>query len=197
MRRQLLALPLVLLALPAPGAGTALPEGLGGHDTAVGAFVQRRHVPDLERPLESRGRFAYHADRGLLWQVEEPVESVLVIDGTGVYQDGRRVGGTGGLAAVAPIFRGLFGGEPARLARHFRVTREDAASGWRLRLEPRDAGMAEAIASITITGDTDPDGLVIAAADGSRTEIVFADVAHPARLEPSVLRAFDRARPGR
>lgn len=193
-------LPGVLLALCLPplaaAAGPSLPE-LPEHDVAVGEFVQRRHVPDVEITIESSGRFAYDADRGLLWEVREPVASRLVIDATGAYQDGRRVAAGGPLAAVRPIFGGLFGGDRAGLERRFAIDREPGGDGWQVILRPRQGSLAAAIDSIVIAGDTHPRRLVIAASDGSRTEILFRGVEHPPRLDQATLRAFDLARPGR
>ena len=196
MTRHLLGAALVLLAAwttPSAASDAPLPA-LARAEIAVGRFTQQRRLPELERPIVSRGRFAYHAERGLLWHVEEPVESVLLIDADGVYQDGQRVEGGRALAAVRPVFRGLFGGDLDALERHFALERRAADNGWRLRLLPRDETLAAAVESIVITGADAPTGLVIRAADGGRTELEFRDVSHPDRLGPELRRAFDRAR---
>lgn len=182
-------------AVPALAAsdGDVLPE-LVRHDAAVGRFTQQRRLPELERPIESSGRFAYADERGLLWQVREPVASNLVIDADGVFRDGERVRDSQALAAIRPLFAGLFGGDLEGLERDFTVSRTDVDSGWRLVLEPRDAGLARALERLVIAGDAEPTRLVIESADGGRTELHFHDIAHPDTLDEDLLRAFDRAR---
>ncbi len=185
---------LLALFVPAPviGGGAELPE-LVQHETAVGRFVQRRQLPELERPIVSRGRFAYSAGRGLLWLIEAPIESRLVIDAEGVHQDGEPVRGSGAFEAIRPLFESLFSGDLAPLGRDFTVTRENADAGWRLVLSPRDGRLAGALDRITIEGADTPRHLMIAASDGSRTELEFTDVTHPERLDEALIQAFDRA----
>lgn len=186
---------LLVLFAPAPAIGdTAGLPGLVQQETAVGRFVQRRQLPELERPIVSRGRFAYSAERGLLWLIEEPVESRLVIDAEGVHQDGEPVRGSSVFEAIRPLFESLFSGDLAPLGRDFAITREDAGEGWRLALRPREGRLARALDRITIEGADTPRRLVIAASDGGRTELEFTDVTHPERLDEALIQAFDRAR---
>jgi hypothetical protein len=194
MRGAILIALLLLCAPPvAIGDTGELPE-LVQHETAVGRFVQRRQLPELERPIVSRGRFVYSAGRGLLWLIEEPVESRLVIDAEGVYQDGKPVRGGGAFEAIRPLFESLFSGDFGPLERDFSITREDAGERWRLELRPRDGQLARALDRITIEGIDTPLRLVIAASDGGRTELEFTDVTHPERLDEALIQAFDRAR---
>lgn len=193
--RGMILIALLVLFAPAPAVSAAgdLPE-LVQRETAVGRFVQRRQLPELERPIVSRGRFAYSAGRGLLWLIEEPVESHLVIDSEGVYQDGEPIRGSGAFGAIRPLFESLFSGDLAPLQRDFGVTREAGGAGWRLLLTPRDDRLAEALDRIIIEGADTPRRLVIEASDGSRTEMEFEDVTHPERLDEALIQAFDRAR---
>ena len=199
MSRRLRAGLHVLLAalLIAPSGiaadATSLPE-LNAHDIVVGRFIQRRHLPQLERPIASSGRFAYERGRGLLWQVTEPIASSLVIAADGVFQDGEPVEGAGALRAVAPVFGALFAGESDRLGRHFEVDREATETGWRLQLRPRDATLAAAIERIVVAGQSGPDSLVLIGANGGRTELAFDDIRYPARLDEDLRRAFGRGR---
>ncbi|MFW5969552.1 MAG: LolA family protein [Halofilum sp. (in: g-proteobacteria)] len=191
------AILVALLMLPgaaqAAGERADVPE-LVQHDTAVGDFVQRRELPELERPIVSRGRFAYSARRGLLWLIEEPVESRLVIDAEGVHQDGEPVRGSGALEAIRPLLESLFRGDLAPLEDGFSVTREDAGEGWRLVLDPRDDQLARALDRVIIEGVDTPRRLVITTSDGDRTELEFTDVTHPERLDEALIQAFERVR---
>lgn len=191
----LLLVALLLVAAPAgvAGASAGLPE-LVQHETAVGRFEQRRRLPELERPIVSRGRFAFSAGRGLLWLIDEPVESRLVIDADGVHQDGEPVRDSGAIEAIRPLFESLFSGDLALLQRDFSVSREDPETGWRLTLRPRDDRLARVLDRITLAGTDTPRRLVLEAGDGGRTELAFTDVTHPERLDEALIQAFDRAR---
>jgi hypothetical protein len=187
---------LVVALAPDHAAGdrSVLPQ-LVQHDTAVGDFEQRRRLPELERAIVSRGRFAYSEAHGLLWLIEEPVASRLVIDAQGVHQDGEPVRGGAAIEAIRPLFESLFSGDLAPLERDFTVTREDAdAGGWRLTLQPRDGQLARALDRIVMEGAETPRRLAIHASDGGRTELAFTDVTHPDRLDEALIQAFDRAR---
>mgnify|MGYP006282811229 CR=1 FL=1 len=194
MMRGAGALLLLLVALSAPASEPRLLPELRSHEIAAGAFTQRRELPDLERAIESRGRFVYHRERGLYWAVEAPVASELVIDATGVYQQGERVEGAGALAAVRPLFRGLFGGELENLREDFRIERLAPESGWEVVLTPRGGALAGAIERIVLAGGERPRRVMIAAADGSRTVLEFSEVDYPSRAGEAARRAFDRVR---
>jgi hypothetical protein len=194
---------LCALGLSAHAAAARTPGGLpelARHDTAVGAFTQRRQLPELDRAIESSGRFAYSRERGLVWQVREPVESRLVITDAGIYQDGEPVSASGAMRAVEPIFRGLFGGEVDGLRRHFRVetaNTDEASTGeasrWRLRLAPESDPLARAIARVELAGAAEPASLLLVGADGGRTAITFRDIRHPERLAAPLRQALARA----
>ncbi len=192
-RATLALLGLLLAAVGSPrGGGDALVPTLTRHTITVGEFTQERHIADLERPVRSSGRFVYHADRGVLWVVESPVASRLVIDSSGVYQDGERVAGRGVLAAIRPLFGALFGGDRAALEQRFRIERTQQGAGWALRLIPKGAALARAIDAIEITGEERPRSVTLRGADGSRTVLTFDAIAHPESLTPASRRAFDR-----
>jgi len=188
---------LVLLLAPLGDSPCASDDALVGqlsrHTITVGEFTQERHIAELERPVESSGRFVYHADRGVFWVVESPVESRLVIDSAGIYQDGERVSGQGVLDTIRPLFGALFGGDRSALEQRFDVERSQGDGPWDIRLTPKGSAMARAIEAIEITGDARPRSVTIRATDGSRTSLTFDNIAHPQQLPPASRRAFDRA----
>lgn len=162
------------------------------HQRTVGRFVQRRYIPSLEDPVESRGRFFYDAGRGAIWRVEEPVESELVIVDDAVYQDGEAVEAAPVLDVVEALLRALFAGERAPIERRFHVERGDSASGWRVELSPRDDITAGAIEAITLTGQKVARSVTIRVRDDSRTELVFTELRHPGDTPERVRRTFER-----
>ena len=184
----------VAIAPPAGADDDGPLPALTAHEIVVGRFTQQRHLPQLERAIASRGRFAYDRGRGLLWQVTEPIASILVIAEDGVFQDGEPVDGAAPLRAVAPVFGALFAGESSRLQGHFAIDRERTDTGWRLHLTPRDRTLGAAIERIVIAGQAEPRTLQLIGADGGRTELAFDDIQYPAQLDEDLRRAFGRGR---
>lgn len=190
MIRSIFTILLAAVAVPAAVAGTPLLPALSEHEIATGEFTQRRYLPALTRPIVSHGRFVYHADKGLLWAVREPVASRLVIDERGVRRNGKRVEAGAVLTMVRPIFRGVFGGQTDVLRRHFRIERETAGDRWRLRLKPKGEDPTVGIAAIVITGGATPRHLLVRIAGGGRIELTFDNITHPEHLGDSAARAF-------
>ncbi len=158
----------------------------------VGSFIQRRYVPALQDPVESRGRFFYDRGRGVVWRVIEPIESELVITQTAAYQDGERVDAGPVLELIEALLRATFAGDFEPLERRFRVERHGRDEAWRVELTPIDATTAKAITRITLTGSAEPESVAILASDGTRTELVFTGVRRPDGLPQAARQTLER-----
>ncbi len=180
-----------LESLAAGDTDIPLPE-LDAHDITRGEFTQIRQLPELTRPLRSSGRFVHDVDRGILWQVDEPAPSTLVITPGGLYRNGERQSGASPMTTLRPVFRALFSGDMARLQDHFEVTTKAVDVGWELELSPRDSSLADALASITLSGDAYPHKVMIKEGEGGRTELRFAAIEHPETLDEQTQQVFER-----
>ena len=144
-------------------------------------FTQSKSLRALTRPLVSRGRFVFIAEKGVLWRVREPFPSQVLIkkdaliswDGEGKPQ---RLG-----FGKNPIFRSLsrvflavFSGELDRLRETFEIESAVSQSNWRLVLTPLDTGFAAKIARIRASGGRFVVELRIEEGRGDKTVVKFS-----------------------
>ncbi len=174
----------VFLAIAPAKAEDSLTEigrRLAKNAVICAAFTQSKSLRALTRPLVSRGRFVFIAEKGVLWRVREPFPSRVLIkkdaliswDGEGKPQ---RLG-----FGKNPIFRSLsrvflavFSGELDRLRETFEIESTVSKSNWRLNLKPLDTGFAAIIARIRASGARFVDELRIEEGRGDQTVIKFS-----------------------
>lgn len=131
-------------------------------DTEVvrGRFRQEKHLIGLDQALVSSGSFLVAPEHGLLWRVERPIETTLVIDEQRMVQrvDGRQTlrlsrDEQPGLSVVAAVLTAIFQADLDRLRDFFVMRSESAEEGhWRVVLEPTSAGVAEVVTRLTLFG---------------------------------------------
>lgn len=157
---------LLLVALFMPGAFAASKAGgsprLGSEADAHvlrGTFVQHKHLAQLEQPLVSRGHYVVARHRGLLWQVEKPVKSKLVITPkalteTSNGQQTTRISASQqpALGAVASILLAVFQGNTEQLSRYFVIHRPNDDDNNKLTLTPKTDAVGRFIKRLTISG---------------------------------------------
>jgi hypothetical protein len=177
--------------------------GLRAHPITRGNFSQQKTLPILTQPLLSSGSFIYDASRGVLWQVEKPVLSRLVIGPSGLYQDGKLQASGGAAAMVQSIFQGLLSGDLQALQSQFTIKGETVKGKallsegdrkhWQLTLIPRGEPLSKAIASIVLRGASEAEQLTIHELQGSVTQLTLFDQNHPAALTVAEQQAFASA----
>lgn len=140
--------------MPALGSETA------GH-VLRGRFVQHKHLAELNQPLVSRGRYVVDRDRGLLWQVEKPVKSTLVITPKALTErsQGQQTAHISAeqqpaLGAVASILLAVFQGNTDQLSQYFDIQRPKAdAKNATLVLTPKTDAVKQFITRLKLSGD--------------------------------------------
>jgi hypothetical protein len=194
MRWRFLFLPLIMLLAIQPSAAAADPDPAGSEALAKVAqriasqnvvratFAQERHARAFTSPLTSAGRIVIAPDAGLLWLLEDPftVTIALTLERVIEREEGMALRVTP--IATQPVFRALMGlfldlpsGRADALAATFTPELDSRAGGWRLRLIPRDALLAKAIAVIEVTGGSFINTVVVNEASGDFTIVRFAD----------------------
>ncbi len=127
-----------------------------------GSFRQQKHLAELDQPLISTGRFTVARGHGLIWQVEQPLSTQLVITREQLVErsDGHETARISareqpGLAVVAAVLLAVFQGDLERLHQFFVVERTptDAAEAV-VTLRPASAAVSEFVQRIRIEGDT-------------------------------------------
>lgn len=163
--RTLTMLLLAALILPAIAAASDSgdPPALGTEADAQvlrGTFVQHKHLAQLEHALVSSGHYVVARGRGLLWQVEKPVHSTLVITPKALTErsNGQQTAHISArqqpaLGAVASILLAVFQGNTGQLSRYFDIHRaSDDAAEDKLTLTPRTDAVRRFIKRLTIRG---------------------------------------------
>lgn len=189
---------LALLALSAACVHAALRDDIAAnlkqHKITRGIFNQQKTLPILTQPLVSSGRFLYDAERGVLWSVEQPVNSKVVINAKGIFADGALLAGGSGGAMLQTLFKGLLSGDLQQLQTQFDIREEGSRKQWRMLLTPRAQPLSAAIDSIELNGGDDAQQLTINERQGSVTRLVLSQHEHPLQLSASELKEFTDAR---
>lgn len=158
----LIALCTVATAVAAPATDNDMPalgSQAAGH-VLRGTFVQHKHLAELKQALVSSGRYVVARDRGLLWQVEKPVHSTLVITPKALTESnqGQQTAHISAeqqpaLGAVASILLAVFQGNTDQLSRYFDIQRPDTgSSSTALTLTPKTDAVKNFITRLKISG---------------------------------------------
>jgi hypothetical protein len=120
-----------------------------------GVFSQKKKLAILKRPLESFGVFSVAAAQGVIWTVESPSYSQLIITPEGIHfseQVSDNVGRS--MRYVGDILAAILAGDFAALEQQFSVIEItiDDDKQWFVRLQPKSVLMRKGLASIDIQG---------------------------------------------
>lgn len=136
-------------------------QGMPAGDNVMrGRFTQEKHLAELDGALVSKGRLVVVRGRGLIWQVEQPVSTRLVITREALTErtDGREtsrimVAEQPGLAVVAALLPALFEGDMNRLQQFFDIEDRETENGrTTITLSPATAGVGEFVKQVKIEG---------------------------------------------
>lgn len=195
-RRDLLAL--ALAAVARPGAAQAVPaivsqvrQRLVEAPVLRGEFEQRKTVKGFKNPLLSRGDFIVARERGVLWHTREPFASTLLLtrerllaraaDGSVATKLDAR--DEPGLRAINELLFALMAADLPALVQRFRIEGElQGAEGWRLRLTPREAAVAQWVSRVELEGDHNVRSVRLAESQGDTSNIRFSALATAASL---------------
>lgn len=140
------------------GSKANLPD-LGSASAAQvlrGTFVQKKHLSELDRPLVSSGTYVVAQGHGLLWQIQKPVTSQLVITPQKLIErsNGQQTNHISAqqqpaLRAVASVLLALFKGNTEQLSRYFKSQR--ASDGNTLTLTPKTEALSHYIKGLAIS----------------------------------------------
>jgi outer membrane lipoprotein-sorting protein len=163
-----------------------------------GAFVQKRHLAGLAKPLESDGRFLFARGTGIEWHTEQPFDSQFILTADGMTQ--RDEGGETlhvsvadqpALTVVSRVFFALFALDFDALSQDFTMAGTDTRGApWQLRLTPKTAALRSVFRQALVTGDATVKSVRLEDANGDATEIELRDV----RYDATGLTADERRR---
>lgn len=166
-RRQLVNAGLVgallgrpLLALAADDVLARVRAQLKDAPVVRGGFEQLKTIKGFKQPLRSSGEFVVARDKGIVWRVIKPFESLLIVKPDSLQS--RRADGQVAMQMKAqdePVLRtvnamlfAVMSADVAQLQQYFDVSGKAQAQGWQLHLVPRDAVLKEWLGQIDLEG---------------------------------------------
>lgn len=177
---------------PTPWAGAESQQ-----DVIRGSFTQRKYLPELEQPLVSSGRYVIAAGHGLIWRIEQPVETQLVITRQHLIQrsNGHAIARLSveqqpALSMVAAILLAIFQADMDRLKQYFEIQRQGRGDGgWTMLLRPGTETVGKFIERVRVSGAAHIQRIEIHQPNGDRSVIEL----NPASEASAALSAEERA----
>ena len=126
-----------------------------------GGFEQLKSVKGFKQPLRSSGDFIVARGKGIVWHVQQPFESVLVVKPDSLQSrgsDGKvtmqmRAQDEPVLRTVNAMLFAVMSANLAELAQHFEVTGQVNSKSWTLHLVPRDPTLAQWLSAVDLQGN--------------------------------------------
>jgi outer membrane lipoprotein-sorting protein len=153
----------VLLALTLGAAPPDLPgtmQELTHAEVVRGGFEQAKQVKGFKKPLVSKGDFIIARGHGVKWHTKTPFESLLTVrkddisskqGDTEVFRLDASKEPT--VRVINSVLFAMLAGDVDVLHGQFDVQAEPATKGWRVKLTPKQKGLAQVLASIALEGD--------------------------------------------
>ncbi len=157
-------------------------------------FTQTQTLRSMQRPLVSTGTLLFSRERGVIWQIDQPLRLTYVITDGGIRvldAAGKPVAGgqrnAAGMAQVSRMMRAMLGGDLSALYSQFDVAAQGSPTRWHLRLTPAQPQLAQALRGLDLHGDAYVRGVTIRTASGDETRLEFTDSASAGTLSPAEL----------
>ena len=154
---------LVALLLPgiahAQDAMTQVMAALAAVRGSRATFVEEKELPELERPLTSRGTLVWQWPQRLEKRTVEPFEERLLVDGDRLLletRDQRQELSLDTAPEIRPLveaIRATLAGDAATLRRYYDIGFSGDLTRWRLVLTPLSSRVLAAVQRISIEGE--------------------------------------------
>jgi hypothetical protein len=184
MNRVLIAAVAIVALSSVCCAQIAMGPTLAPGQTLHGRFVQARNLKGISSTLKSEGSFVLAPGKGLIWRIEDPIQTITIITPAGIRQiiNGNEVqridvAKVPFIAHFYDMLNGALMGDWTAMRRDFAVQTKGDRLAWRTLLTPvrPDDPIAGMLASIAITGGKMVDGVEISRANGDSERIGFLD----------------------
>ena len=156
------------------------------NNSARAAFVEKKYIAILDKPVESSGELVYTAPDGLEKRTFKPRPEAMVVKGNellverGRQKQRLQLQAYPELAAFIDSIRGTLAGDRKALERNYRLSVEGAPERWTLLLQPLDEKMQAVVQRIAISGVRGQvRGIEIIQADGDRSVMAIENLATP------------------
>lgn len=186
VNRSLIAAAAIALLSTVCVAQLAIGPSLAPGQTLRGRFEQARNLKGITSTLKSDGTFVLAPGRGLIWRVEDPIETTTVITPVGIRQiiNGSEVQRIEAakvpfIAHFYDMLNGALMGDWTAMRHDFSVETTGNRGAWHTLLTPLRPNdpIAGMLASIVISGGKMVDGVEIRRTNGDSERIAFLDQA--------------------
>lgn len=135
----------------------------------VGQFAQEKHMQLLSMPLKSSGSFVVIKDVGVVWKLEQPVQSTMTITEQGL--KGVDIEDNRAMQYVGKLLMQLLSGDFSSLEQQFKLVAAVEDEQWQLVLEPRSSLIKKAVESILLSGGSYINSIELHESGGDKTVI--------------------------
>lgn len=139
-----------------------------------GGFIQTKSIAILRHPLVSDGEFLLVSDRGLYWQIDNPVKIRFLMNSQGIHPlDNSRQSPPPAISqSLGPIFMAMVSGDVKTLAENFSLYFLGSADKWSIGLKPRsETFIDKAIEYIVLNGGQHIEDINIQESNGDTTQL--------------------------
>ena len=161
-----------------------LMQGLAQRSGGKVAFVEKKFIAILDRPVESTGELVYQPPSRLEKRTLTPQAESLVLDGDlllierGKQKMSLKLQQYPEVTAIVEGIRRTLAGDLSALERQYRVTLQGTPERWVLTLQPSDAGIAAIVLRIDMAGTgSELRQIEMLLADGDRSVMTLRPVA--------------------
>jgi hypothetical protein len=162
-----------------------LMQSLAQNKSGHAAFVEKKYIGIIDKPLESSGELFFTAPDKLEKRTLKPALESVVVEGKQLIMDraGKprvklNLGDYPEAAAFVDSIRGTLAGDRNALEAVYSLNLSGSAEKWQLNLRPRYSRMSDVIARISIKGShADITRIDFDMADGDRSEMSVTRVA--------------------
>jgi len=164
-------------------------SSLRGSQLMRGKFVFKKDLPEMPKPIISRGTFVFVKGVGVDWHTHEPFDSdfVLTLQGMRQIDAGKttmqmNASEQPAVRVIAQIFLSLLSLDVQALQNSFSLYGVQQGKQWQVGLKPTVPAIANVFRDAIVNGATQVDMLTLHDANGDRTEIEFSDVQYQSNI---------------
>jgi len=148
-----------------------------------GNFVFKKYLPEMPKPIVSRGTFVFVKELGVDWHTREPFDSdfVLTLQGMRQIDAGKTTmqmsaSEQPAVRVIGQIFLSLLSLDVQALQSSFSLYGVQQGKQWQVGLKPTVPAIANVFHDAIVNGAAQVEMLTLHDANGDRTEIEFSDV---------------------
>jgi len=118
-------------------------------------FKQARHLKILSRPLLSEGRLSYFSGKGIIWEIQKPVKSKIIISQNKITEinPGNAPVSRPNIGGIYTVLDALLNGNEIFINKNFAIDYSGSTEDWRIELTPKFAPLNKAFETIEMHGD--------------------------------------------